>query len=36
MYDERVFEIIGRGQKSARGEYEITAVSRAESSNTAS
>ena len=29
MYDERVFEIIGRGQKSARGEYEITAVNNA-------
>jgi glucose-1-phosphate thymidylyltransferase len=26
MYDERVFEIIGRTQRSARGEYEITAV----------
>lgn len=26
MYDERVFEIIGRTRKSARGEYEITAV----------
>jgi glucose-1-phosphate thymidylyltransferase len=26
MYDERVFEIIGRTIKSARGEYEITAV----------
>jgi glucose-1-phosphate thymidylyltransferase len=29
MYDDRVFEIIGRGQKSARGEYEITAVNNA-------
>jgi glucose-1-phosphate thymidylyltransferase len=29
MYDERVFEIIGRGQKSARREYEITAVNNA-------
>ena len=26
MYDERVFEIIGRVPRSARGEYEITAV----------
>jgi len=26
MYDERVFDIIGRTKKSARGEYEITAV----------
>ncbi len=26
MYDERIFEIIGRTQKSTRGEYEITSV----------
>jgi glucose-1-phosphate thymidylyltransferase len=26
MYDEQVFEIIGRTRKSSRGEYEITAV----------
>jgi dTDP-glucose pyrophosphorylase len=29
MYDERVFEIDGRGQKFARGEYELTAVMNA-------
>jgi glucose-1-phosphate thymidylyltransferase len=29
MYDERIFEIIGRTKRSARGEYEITAVNNA-------
>ena len=29
MYDERVFGIIDRAQRSARGEYEITAINNA-------
>jgi glucose-1-phosphate thymidylyltransferase len=29
MYDQRVFELIARSEKSARGEYEITAINNA-------